>query len=309
MCLQLIRSKHRFLSRCRRLLEILVWATTLAALDVRGSEDSIDGTRPLLPSYDNAGRQLPPGVPRSVDTNGNVVYVNHRFTTLAYQEEALKLVTEEANRAAKELALPEGLPITESNLVEYHISPFGFAYAYKMIGSITTKYYTYGVTAGNKFNSCTIANYDQACVALRRQLALPMADLNTNLAYELATQWLEAVQVDVGRLNKNCKVEIEPSHFWNGLPRSAQFTKRNFVPIYDISWLSPRNQTEHYGDVAFVELYSPTEKLLQLSVGDPKYILRRPLIFTNLASLFPGVAVVHTNYPVKPIWIMQPLWR
>jgi len=35
-------------------------------------------------------------------------------------------------------------------------------------------------------------------------------------------------------------------------------------------------------------LFLPTKKLIQMSVHDPKYILRQPLVFTNLSSLFPG---------------------
>src|SRR5258708_17526711 len=41
--------------------------------------------------------------------------------------------------------------------------------------------------------------------------------------------------------------------------------------------------------------------LIQLSVSDPRYILRKPLLFTNLASLFPGTAPIFTNRPVKPV--------
>jgi hypothetical protein len=276
---------------------------------MHGADSPIDGSYPLQPNYGEDGRELPPGVPRNVDTNGNVVYVNHRFTSPAYQKEALKLVTEEANGVAEELALPEDMPITESNLVEYHISPFGFAYAYKMIGNVSTKNYVYGVSAGDKFNTCSIANYDQVCLTLQTRAVLPITEIDTNSAYQLATQWLEAVHVDVARLNRDCKVEATINDFWNGVPTGAQFTKKRFIPIYDVSWLSPRNQSEHYGDVAFVELYAPTKKLLQLSIEDPKYISRPPLIFTNLAALFPGIAPIRTNYPAKPILITQPLWK
>jgi hypothetical protein len=278
-------------------------------LDVRATDNMSDGTRTLLPNYDETGRKLPPGVPRSVDTNGNVVYVNHHFTTSAYQKEALKLVIQEANQIAWQLKLPEEMPITESNLVEYHISPFGFAYAYRMIGNITTKKFIYSVASDDKLNNCCVANYDQQCIALQQQGTLPIGDLDTNLAYQLTTQWLQSAHVDVRKLNNDCKVKINISEFWNGLPTGAQFSKTNFVPIYDISWLSPQNEIKHYGDVAFVELYSPTKKLLQLSIEDSKYILRPPLQFTNLASLFPGVAPVHTNYPVKAVLITQPLWK
>jgi hypothetical protein len=51
--------------------------------------------------------------------------------------------------------------------------------------------------------------------------------------------------------------------------------------------------------VAYVTLFAPTKTLLQLKVYDPKYILRKPLAFTNLAALFPDTnapTVVMTNW-------------
>src|SRR5271157_4076038 len=68
------------------------------------------------------------------------------YTTEAYRQEALRLVIEEANRVAKDLNLPEVLPITETNVVGGFISPFGFAYAHGGIGRVVTKKYDYGVS-------------------------------------------------------------------------------------------------------------------------------------------------------------------
>src|SRR5437016_482330 len=48
-----------------------------------------------------------------------------RFTTKAYQEEALRIMVGQANRVAAELPLGEQLPITRSNLLEYHVGPPG----------------------------------------------------------------------------------------------------------------------------------------------------------------------------------------
>jgi hypothetical protein len=38
-----------------------------------------------------------------------------------------------------------------------------------------------------------------------------------------------------------------------------------------------------------------------LSVDDPEHIRRPPLVFTNLAALFPGKAKITTNYPSEPV--------
>jgi hypothetical protein len=102
--------------------------------------------------------------------------------------------------------------------------------------------------------------------------------------------------MDVERLNHDCHVNVAVDSAY------VQAPPGKFVPIYFVSWV-PSNGI---GDVASVRLFEPTKALLQLRVEDPKYILREPLIFTNLAALFPGIAPIHTNYPVKTIQMSSP---
>src|SRR6267378_831319 len=87
-----------------------------------------------------AAEELPPGVPRCVSQDGTVE-IPLMFTTRAYQDEASRLVLREANLVAAELKLPEKLPITEADIVGRFISPYGFSYAEKRIGRITTSKY------------------------------------------------------------------------------------------------------------------------------------------------------------------------
>jgi len=84
---------------------------------------------------------LPPNVPSQFDINGRPNMSAITFTTKAYQEEALEKVIEEANQVAKELQLPNELPITKSNIVKSFIPPFGFAREKEAIGNITTSNY------------------------------------------------------------------------------------------------------------------------------------------------------------------------
>jgi hypothetical protein len=81
---------------------------------------------------------------------------------------------------------------------------------------------------------------------------------------------------------------------------------KKFVPIYYVWWTSPEND-ERGGDIAYVELYLPSKAVIQLCVEDPKYIMRAPVVFTNMAALFPGVAPIHTNYPAKSIQTIGPI--
>lgn len=252
-------------------------------------------------------QQLPVGIPRLVDTNGNTIFINHQFTSKAYKAEALRRVIEEANWVAKKLQLAEKLPIKQADLRESFISPFGFAYTFGEVGNITTSNYLYGVERDNKFSLLTIANYDQICANYRQNCWLPTNQINKAYAYQLATQWLASVSVDVQRLNKDCHLKVEIAPFWNEIRPGAELTKPKFVPIYDVAWLSPENEVEHRGDTAFVELFLPTKTILQLSVENSKYILSQPLVFTNLSTLFPGKALIITNHPAQTNTVRQPL--
>lgn len=277
-------------------LLIAVLATTFLDVIAQNQKSLPPLPSYLIPNYDETGRQLPPGMPRVVDTNGIVVYVPHRFTTRAYQNEAVKLVVQEANRVAEELKLPEDLPITETNSEPY-ISPFGFAYAYKTVGSVATKNYIYYVSLDNKFSYLEGTHQLEDCQSYLAHYTWPISRIDTNAAYQLATQWLAAVHMDVKGLNRDCRVSTTVDTDY------VQAPPGKFVPIYWIAWIPTNGDSPCAADV---RLFTPTKALLQLRVEDPKYILRRPLVFTNLAALFPGVAPIHTNYPVKTIYMPAP---
>ena len=134
---------------------------------------------------------------------------------------------------------------------------------------------------------------------------MPIAQMDTNAAYQLAIKWLMAAHMDVKGLNHDCKARVALSPSWNGLADLGDIPQKDFVPIYYV-WWTPLENDAPGNSPAQVELYLPTKSLLQFDVYDPKYILRKPLVFTNLAVLFPGVAPIHTNYPVKTIYRPAP---
>jgi hypothetical protein len=98
--------------------------------------------------------------------------------------------------------------------------------------------------------------------------------------------------MDVAGLNRDCRVSVTVDTGYVQAPAGK------FVPIYWVSW-APTNG-EGFSS-ASVRLFTPTKTLLDLTVDDQKYILRKPLVFTNLPDLFPGVARINTNYPPKSI--------
>jgi hypothetical protein len=247
--------------------------------------------KPLFPD-DPKGTNLPAGVSRMIDTNGNVISLDHEFTTPQYRRAVAQWLLQEANRVAEQMRFPnEALPITKSNLTVLFIPPFGFSCIFKSVGVAGTSNFVYMCSKENRFCGLAVADYDQVCLKLA-ELSLPVAQMDTNAAYVLATQWLAAASMDVNRLNRECRVEVGVSAYWNGLDRFGQVPKKNFVPIYGVYWMSPQNDADAFGDVASVELFLPTKQLLQLSAHDPKYNLNKPFVITNPASLFPGTGRV-----------------
>jgi len=209
------------------------------------------------------------------------------FTTQAYQKEAFRLVLQEANQVAQELKLSEKLPIREADVTEAFISPFGFAYLSKAVGNITTRNYCYCVSKGNKFCYLIKTHLEDTCQEYQTQYTWPENRMDTNGAYQLATQWLAAIAMDVNALNRDLHLIIKADDDLIRSPRGK------FVPVYDVGWCKKWKPTpgiieEDHGKwepVVSVQLFTPTKTLLQMHVEDPKYILRPPLVFTNLAYL------------------------
>lgn len=220
-------------------------------------------------------QQLPTNVPSPIGPDGRYTQAI-RFTTMAYQEEALNRVLQEANLVANELNLPEELPITKSNMVKAFISPFGFAYAKKAIGNVTTRNYAYYVSMDNKFSYLESPYQFELCQKFQTDYTLPSSMFETNQAVMLATQWLAAVSMDVAAISRDCVLDVKIADAYVHAPAGK------FVPVYNVVWVK---KTDAKSAAASVRVFTPTRTLLQLRVEDSKYILRPPIVFTNLAEL------------------------
>jgi hypothetical protein len=252
-----------------RLLYIANWAAVSAAaiMCVRAGEDIT----------------LPKGFPDPFGTSER--YGPHfDITTAAYEKEARRLVLEEATRVATELGLPEELPLTESNIVRSFIPPFGFAYMQKAVGNVESRNYMYIVGKDWRFSTLEIVNSSGGEASYARKYRWPSDRLDTNAAYNLATQWLAAVSMDVAGLNRDCVMHAAPDPHWSRFRWNTPFTNATFRPIYSVYWI-PRQTTNESFVAAEVKLFAPDKTLLSLRMEDPKYILRKPLQFTNLDEL------------------------
>jgi hypothetical protein len=160
------------------------------------------------------GRGLPPGVPRTVDTNGSVEYIDHYYTTQAYENEACRLMILEANRAAQALHLEEDLPITRSKIDVASVCPFGFFYGHGLMGYVSTTNYTYRVLTTGKLDHIEIDHSYEVWRDFQDKL-LPENQMDNHAAYELATHWLTSLSVDVKALNRDCQLTVASSPILN----------------------------------------------------------------------------------------------
>ncbi len=208
--------------------------------------------------------------------------VNQRLSALGsitepYQKEALKLVIQEANQVARELRLTENLPITETNLVTSFILPYAGAQAWKTIGKVVTRNYAYYVSRDNKFSYLEGTHQQEDRRRWHSEYWWPVNRMDTNAVYQMATQSLAAVSMDVEGLNRDCRLHID-AYTPQGLGKGA-----HFMPVYTVYWTKGRKGE---GSTASVQLFAPTKTILQLRVEDPRYILRQPITVTNVGALF-----------------------
>jgi hypothetical protein len=206
------------------------------------------------------------------ETNKNTTAAEIR----AYRNEAIGLLLQEANLVAKQLALPEHLPIKEEDLTEAFVVPISLAPLKRAIGAISTDRYSYSLANENKF--CYLAMLDQESyrAKCRKEFSWPLARMDTNGAYELATQFLTAVSMDVAGLNKDCELSIAPC---------APPGKDHFVPLYWVYWTKGG---QGHGSEAAVELFAPSRTLINLHVSAVKYNLRKSIVVTNLLHVVPS---------------------
>ena len=205
--------------------------------------------------------------------------------TEGYRREALGLIIREANQAAQVLQLPEHLPICESNVVESFLSPLRYAQETGAIGTISTTNYCYCVSRSNKLCYILGVHQNTDCARWEQDYLWPVSRVDTNAAYQLATQWLAAVSIDVAGLNRDFSLSIETDNLYVRPPPGK------FVPVYSVAWCKPHEQnpnivyasgTPRWRVIASVRLFLPTKTLIQVRVEDPKYILRPPVTFSNV---------------------------
>lgn len=188
-----------------------------------------------------------------------------RFTTDAYKRQAMEALICEVNRVASNLDLLDQLPIDSNKVVAVHIPPPALG----MLGTLTTRNYTYYVTLGRKFTGMDRRELVASFYQLKSKYLLPTGLMNTNAAFAEASRFMSKAGMDVAALNRDCQVEITASGPYGG----------KFLPDYWIKWKKGKKR------IGFVEFFAPTRELRQLHVWNQSYIMNKPVNVPNLGKL------------------------
>lgn len=191
------------------------------------------------------------------------------MVTNALVRKSVEIEIREASRIAAELHLPESLPILSSNLTVIRLySPAKYGQT-NIIGSIATTNYSYNFLDDNGLYLQRVGAPPIA------KFALHVDKMEATEACRLAERWMRAISINVDKLNRDCRRHVkESADQYEG--ENGSCLPRDWV-YWTEGWEKPKV-------VASVEVYVPSRALVSLRVRDPKYILRKPLVITNLSS-------------------------
>lgn len=228
---------------------------------------------------------------------------NILFTSLAYKAVVLQLMVAEANFYAERLKLPESRPIQMTHLTGSHIGApeAGFG-----LGSFQTKNYSYSFPGNGKFMQLTndgrIIHFPEkgklAYIAKRdpfkafggslfdQKLINARSLIDTNDAYQMATQWLTAISIDVAALEKKHKPLVVQQSFYDPPISPAQYDNipkdapRKTRPVFDVTWGGTIDNA-----LVWMQILGPTKELTLLRMEDTTFSRRPAIVVTNALEL------------------------
>jgi hypothetical protein len=199
------------------------------------------------------------------------------YVGAAYKAVALSLMLDEAGHFSKILNLPIPQPLRVEDLSASRVSPprFGFS------GMISTTNYSFGF-ADNKLRFVHRRGHlpedESELRAAQIALSKQKSFIDTNGAYQLATQWLGAVAADLASLSRlHAQTEQEFIFAEPVALKEVETTKvkKIYLPVYNVTW----EQT------VSVRILGTTRELWHLRFDDGSFSLRPIIVITNAAEL------------------------
>lgn len=200
------------------------------------------------------------------------------YLSLAYKYVMLTLMLAEVNHAQDKLNVSGWQPITMAQVETYNISPPRM----RAGGSLDTTEGVFGF-GENKLQFMQWPDPDSDLPLRERQVrwAKMVSLVDTNGAYELATNWLNALEVDVIALEKSQPLAIQQQFFYpNGDTKQTPV----LLPRFEIRWGTNRSLP-----AVWVSIFGPTKAPLFIRQNDGSFSRRpeviKPKAITNLLSI------------------------
>lgn len=233
----------------------------------------------------------------------------------AYRPIALQRILAEVNFSSERLKLPPPHPIKISDINNLFIGPPWYNVIQStnsnlskidkirtgnigISGRIETTNYIYGFSEGGRRFSI-VNKLQPEEISHHRDWAEMPSLVNTDEAYQLATQWLASIDVNIALLKKKygLQAKIEQSFFWNqpglGLVHPPGDTNKTMLPIFNVTW-GEGPGGEH---PVQVRVFGPTKELMELHLFDSSLSRRPPMILSSVAG-FEKFINAQTNLPV-----------
>jgi hypothetical protein len=208
--------------------------------------------------------------------------------SIAYRAVAIQHMLDEVNYWSQQLQLPTAHPIQPAEIKWSHVNPprIGFG------GVITTTNFDFSFPNRGEGKLCYITRLiirdGHDVLDLYPELARTSSLIDSNGAYQMATQWLTSVSVDVPALEQRYKSNVRQWFFWGkpeNLPRdqwsmpAITSTNKSMLPIFDVRWGDGETPPVK------VIILGSTKELLQLRMEDSSFSRRPPLVITNALEL------------------------
>jgi len=191
---------------------------------------------------------------------------------LAYKYVALAVLIAEANFNAERLDLPIPRPIKEEQLTFKLIAPtnilnLGF------MGSIRTPQYMFSEGGDRRYR--LLAKLDQegytelSGAVYNKILEHEKSLINTNQAYQLATNWLARIDVDVTALEKTNRWEVRQRWFY------GEQGEQILLPVFFVKWGDWKEPT------VVVNIDGRTKQFIEILQNDDSFSRRSPVLLMS----------------------------
>lgn len=194
------------------------------------------------------------------------------------------MMLSEANYFSSQTGLTNGVPLTEASVrAGSHFAPPS---TNNFSGSIVTENYFFGFWKGRLANfSRTDFKADSDASVARRNLKLAqeLSLIDEQEAYQLATNWLVQLNIDIASLQSKTRLNIIQ---WRHAPPGLS-ERPILLPVYQIEWLGSLPRSKRKTEMALVSatILGSRKELIEFHVLDESLVLRPPMRILNLEGL------------------------